>query len=188
LSAVSERPPGVRWCDWCSSKPATRATPAKRSRLAESTTRSTSAAGGYGVGDNPSVSANLDLVRSIYAAWERGDFSSAEWADPEIEYVSVDGPEPGRWTGLKEMARRYGDWLRGWKDFRAEPEEYFVVDDKRILVFVQNSGRGRASGLEIEQRSVANLFEIRDGKVMRFVLYWDRDRAFADLGLTPKAG
>jgi len=133
------------------------------------------------------MSASLDLVRSIYADWERGDFGSAEWADPEIEFAFDGGPEPGRWMGLEEMSARYGDWLRGWKDFRALPERYFVADGERILVFVQNSGRGRASGVELAQSSVANLFEIRAGKVVRLVLYWDRERALADAGLTSDA-
>jgi hypothetical protein len=35
-------------------------------------------------------SANLNLVRSIFAAWEHGDFSSAAWADPEIDRALAD--------------------------------------------------------------------------------------------------
>ncbi|MCW3030496.1 MAG: hypothetical protein JWM66_629 [Solirubrobacterales bacterium] len=88
------------------------------------------------------MSTNLDLVRSIYADWERGDFGAAEWADPEIEFAFADGPEPGHWTGAQEMAARYGAWLSGWKDFRAKPEELIVVDSTRILALVQNSWAG----------------------------------------------
>jgi hypothetical protein len=78
--------------------------------------------------------------------------------------------------------------LRGWTDFRAEPHDYLVLDGERILALVHNSATGRTSGLQLEQRSVANLFEFREGKVVRLVIYLERQRAFADLGLSPDTG
>jgi ketosteroid isomerase-like protein len=132
------------------------------------------------------LSENLDLVRSIYADWERGDyFSSVEWAHPEIEYVVADGPTPGTSTGLAEMAVRYRDQLSAWEGYRLEAEEYRELDRERVLVLVHPIGRGKTSGLEIGQirGKGANLFDIRGGKVTRVVVYYDRERALADLGL-----
>jgi ketosteroid isomerase-like protein len=136
------------------------------------------------------TSANLDLVRSIYADWERGDFSRADWAHPEIELVHVDGPAPGRWTGLTGTAEGLRGWLSAWEGVRSEAEGYRELDGERVLVLFRASGRGKRSGLEIGQvRSQgAALYHVHDGKVTRIVNYFDRERAFADLGLKPEVG
>jgi hypothetical protein len=135
-------------------------------------------------------SANLNLVRSIYAAWEHGDYSSTDWADPEIEYVLADGPAPGRWTGLSEMAASWRDYLSVWEGHRSEAEEYREIDDGRVLVPAHTGGgRGKGSGLELGRHGGggATLFYVHTGKVTRLVVSWDRERALADLGLAPES-
>jgi ketosteroid isomerase-like protein len=136
------------------------------------------------------MSANLDLVRSIYAAWERGDWTSAEWAHPEIEYVLLDGPAPFSRKGLAGLADGWREFLNAWDDFRVENVEHRELDSERVLMLDLLSGRGATSGLELGQMQAkgASLFHIHDGKVARIVTYWDREHAFADLGLALEAG
>jgi ketosteroid isomerase-like protein len=135
------------------------------------------------------MSTNLDLVRSIYAAAERGDFSSTEWADPELALVFTEGPQRGSWKGLAAAGEAWFDFLRSWEDWRVVVEEYRELDDERVLVLLHNSGRGRRSGVEAAQitAKVANVLRIRDGRVVELVLYADRDRALTDLGLKGEA-
>lgn len=133
---------------------------------------------------------NVEIVRSIYAAWARGDFSASEWAHPEIEFVIADGPAPGSWTGVAAMASVWSTILEAWEEWRIESAEYRELDDGRVLVFARWSGRGRTSGLELGQMrtKAASLFHVSDDKVTTLVLYWDGERALADLELKGEEG
>jgi len=75
--------------------------------------------------------------------------------------------------------------LIDWDAYRVEAEDFRELDRDRVLVLSRATGRGKTSGLDLGQMSTAgaSLFHIRDGKVIKLVNYWDRDRALADLGL-----
>jgi ketosteroid isomerase-like protein len=129
--------------------------------------------------------ANVEMVRRIYAAWGRGDFSWVGWADRDIEYVIAEGPAPGTWKGLGGLEEGGLGILSAWKGLRVEAEECRQLDDDRVLVLTCLSGRGKTSGIELGQMRAqgADVLQFRGGKVTRFHLYWDRERALADLGL-----
>jgi ketosteroid isomerase-like protein len=130
------------------------------------------------------MSENLDLVRSIYTAWECGDFGSVEWAHSEIEFEAI-GFDPIKAKGVAAMAERWREWMSAWSNYRSEADEYRELDSERVLVLMRHGGRGKASGMEVEQldRQGANVFHVRDGQVVKLALYWDRDRALTDLGV-----
>jgi hypothetical protein len=75
--------------------------------------------------------------------------------------------------------------LSAWEGYRVAAEKYRELDGGRVLVLMRHGGRGETSGLEVEQFKTegANLFQVRDGKVVTLALYWERGPAFADLGL-----
>jgi hypothetical protein len=114
-------------------------------------------------------SANVDLVRSILGAWQRGELSSLEWADPEIEVVFADGPEPGRHLGRAAMEKLFRSWLGAFADFRILADDVIELDSKRVLALTSVSGHGKVSGVDLArtQTKTAHLFKLRAGKVTR---------------------
>jgi ketosteroid isomerase-like protein len=133
------------------------------------------------------MSANLDLVRSIYAAWERGDWTATDWADADVEYVMVDQPGAREAMGIVAMEAVWRDFLSSWEDYRVEAREYRELDDERVLVLLQAFGRSAAAGLDLKDVTdgsrAANVFRIRDGRVTRLDAYFYAKNALADLGL-----
>jgi ketosteroid isomerase-like protein len=80
------------------------------------------------------------------------------------------------------MSQTTRDILTAWEDFRQVPDEFREVDAERVQVLFRGTGRGKRSGVDLQSKW-ANVFHLHDGKVTRILLYYDRDRALADLGL-----
>jgi ketosteroid isomerase-like protein len=66
-------------------------------------------------------------------------------------------------------------WFEPWVGFRFEPREVLERGDE-VLAIVRYRGRGRSSGLEIDDR-VAHLWEFRGGRVVRLRMFGDVEKA-----------
>jgi ketosteroid isomerase-like protein len=105
---------------------------------------------------------------------------------PDIEYAIVGGPDPGVWKGRAAMAKAWGEVLVAFADNSIVVDEIREIDDERVLVLGSFGGRGKASGLGASEgirTDAATLWQMRNGRVVRHVVYFDRANAFADLGL-----
>ncbi len=118
---------------------------------------------------------NIELVRSVYDGWSRGDFSETEAYDPDIEFEMVDWPHQTRVRGVEEMSRTWRSTLSAWHDFRAVPTDY-VDCGRNVLVINHIQGSGKESGAEVSAET-ATVWTVDDGRVVRLALYWDVARA-----------
>jgi ketosteroid isomerase-like protein len=124
---------------------------------------------------------NVEVVRSISAHWARGDYASVDWADPDIELVGADGTVA---RGINELGKTWAEFLEAWDDFATVAEEIVDAGDDRVLVWVRFRGRGRGSGTPVADFSGAQVFTLREGKVVRLELFTNRAKALEAAGLS----
>lgn len=128
------------------------------------------------------MSADVEMVRTIYAALAAGDVGplvdhmaeDIEWHEPEGSPV-VAGTYTGRARVLSEVLLKTSEV---WAEFRVEPREFHVAGDT-VTVLGELSVTGRGTG----GRAVApfaHIWELRDGLIVRW-------RCFTDTALLQRA-
>jgi ketosteroid isomerase-like protein len=115
---------------------------------------------------------NVEVVRRMYEAFHGGAADAAlSYFDPEVVVdasIRVDG---GIGHGRQELNTIIGKWIGAFDDWREEIEEIRDLGDMTLVISTQR-GRGKGSGIEVEDR-YAILYELKADKITRLTMYTD---------------
>jgi ketosteroid isomerase-like protein len=113
---------------------------------------------------------NVEIVRRMYEAFHAGDAEGAlAHFDPEVMFdasVRVDG---GIGHGREELNAMTAQWVGAWEEWRETIEEMRDLGSQVCVVTTQR-GRGKGSGIEVEDRYVV-LYELEGDKISGMTLY-----------------
>jgi ketosteroid isomerase-like protein len=128
---------------------------------------------------------NLEIVRGIYCRTLALDpdllVALGEFATPDTEFDFMDAYPDGQVVkGVDGVRRIAANWP--WGDLHFEPERFLDADSGRVLVFVHAIATGEGSGVPVERRTAHEL-TFRDGNLVRFKVYSERDAALEACGL-----
>jgi len=121
---------------------------------------------------------DVEIVRRMYEAYVAGDAErSLSFVHPDVAVdFSVRGDtSPSR--GREALAANVGTWIGTWEDYAEEIREVRDLGD-RVCVVATQRGRGKGSGLEIENL-FAGLYEVEDGLITSVTMFESPEAAFA---------
>lgn len=101
----------------------------------------------------------------------------------EVEVHDHDIPDAGEYRGHAGVRRwLFEDWTAAWSEFSLEPQEYIDAGESVVVVF-RLKATGRGSGVAVE-RLDAMVLKLRDGQIVRYDYYNNREQALQAAGLT----
>ena len=127
---------------------------------------------------------NVEIVRRAYEAFAQGDIEAAlAMCQPDIQVEDHERSlgTPTSYHGRDGFLTLFATVNEGFSDVRYTPEELTDVGD-RVLVEVRRTGRGRASGAQVEERQF-HVWDMVAGRAARFQVYLDRNQALEAAGL-----
>jgi ketosteroid isomerase-like protein len=126
---------------------------------------------------------NEQRLRRGYEALGRGDYDAIrELLDPQILLQDrPEAPDARSYRGFEGMLATLRDTSESFEGFRLDPAKFFEHGEK-VVVILDMTGRGRTSGVPVEER-IAHLWTIRDGLAVELRAFTDPADALEAAGL-----
>ena len=113
----------------------------------------------------------MELIRTIYERFRAGDLEGAlALHDPDVEvHDRAEAPDPQVYRGHEGVLRSLGVSQATFEGLDLVPEEFLDAGDRVVVVF-RFRGKGRESGVPIDER-LAHLWTVRDGRAVRMTVH-----------------
>lgn len=129
---------------------------------------------------------DIALLEGLLEEWGRGEFWNAEPYREDIVFVRS-GPDGGEYQGIEGLTAAWRDFLAAWEDFRINTDRVVPGDPGMYVLLIRLQARGKGSGVAIDAE-VANVVTMRDGRIARLEMHWDRDAALVAAGAREDGG
>jgi ketosteroid isomerase-like protein len=116
----------------------------------------------------------IERVTQGYELWNRGepDLMVDLYAeDGELDLSAVFA-DMSPYRGHESMRRQLDAMWEAWEGVRTDPLDVFDVGGGRFVVDIRIWGKGKRSGVEVDQRfAFLNTFDAADDKIVRSQLF-----------------
>jgi ketosteroid isomerase-like protein len=125
----------------------------------------------------------LEVVRTAYEAWARGDLEAAlEVAAPDIVIKQPPTQADARsYVGHDGLRRATADWGGQWDDWRIEIRR-LIDADPLVVATIHQRGRGKASGVQVGTE-LSSVHAVEAGKITRMEMFFSEEEALEAAGL-----
>jgi ketosteroid isomerase-like protein len=125
---------------------------------------------------------NVEIVRRVYEGFNENGMPDFRLLDPEVEWHTSDRAlEQGPYHGHEGVRAFLSSGADVWTEAMAHPEE-FIQAGERVLVRITLRTRGKASGIQSEDRFF-QVWQLRQGRIVELRVYSNRAEALQAVGL-----
>ncbi|MGI8460567.1 MAG: nuclear transport factor 2 family protein [Solirubrobacterales bacterium] len=129
---------------------------------------------------------NVEIVRRAVDEFNESGydgFGKSDLVADDVEFHEPpEQPAPRVAQGGEEVRKMAKEFDSAWAEHKSEAEEIRAVDADRVLLVSVEHFKGR-DGIEVEAPFAA-IFTLRDGKIVRWQAFWDRQTALEAAGLS----